>query len=503
MRQIANYVVEDEPLAKGGMGQIFRGRDEQGNVVAIKEILPEFATDWSIVARIEKEVEFLVKVDHPFIVKLYAAFRDPQTQCYYIVMELVEGMNLEQYVMHNGPLDHQKATDVMIKVLDAMQCVHNAHIVHRDIKPSNIMIRANGDICLLDFGVAKDMDNTKNCTVAGTVIGTSGYMSPEQAEGYAIDSRSDIYSLGCVFFFMLTGHHAFNTLSSDFETRDAIINSKFPRLNKFVKGVPDLIQQVLDKATDKNMTQRYATCNAFASALSNGTFVSNSSNSQAPVKITLGREMCDIIFSDPEHKISRHHADIELKEFTGGKYYIFTDCSSNGTIFNRRILNKASENIPAGGPYPQIFLAGVAEGHVDWDRVNEEIRKRQQSLSKDDGGNDGMYDSKNGGEGGNPPLPPKINSHHRQEIRFQPGEDDGMGEKGTALIVLGFIFSILGGLLGLIFGIILSTSKVTVIENGQYSKVKKYKKSSRQLGVAIIIISIVAMIGWNVLAAFL
>lgn len=497
MRQIANYVVEDEPLARGGMGQIFRGRDEQGNVVAIKEILPEFATDWSIVARIEKEVEFLVKVDHPFIVKLYAAFKDPVSQCYYIVMELVEGQNLEQYVMHNGPFDHQKATDVMIKVLDAMQCVHNAHIVHRDIKPSNIMIRANGDICLLDFGVAKDMENSGG-TVAGTVIGTSGYMSPEQAEGYAIDSRSDIYSLGCVFFYMLTGHHAYNTLASDFETRDAIINNKFPRLNKFVKGVPDLLQQVLDKATDKNMTQRYASCNAFASALSNGTFVSNSSNTQMPVKITLGREMCDIIFSDPEHKISRHHADIELKEFTGGKYYIFTDCSSNGTIFNRRVLNKASESVPAGGPYPEIFLAGVAEGHVDWNRVNEEISKRQQSMAGGEGG-EGMYESKDGGEGGNPPLPPKISSQHRQEIRFQPSEDDGMGEKGTALIVLGFIFGIIGGLLGLIFGIILATSKVTVIENGQYSKVKKYKKSSRKLGVAIIIISIVAMIGWNVI----
>ena len=94
MRQIANYIVEDEPIARGGMGRIYRGRDPQGHIVAIKEILPEFATDWSIINRIEMEVKFLVRIDHPSIVKLYSAFRDEQTQCYYIVMELVEGINI-------------------------------------------------------------------------------------------------------------------------------------------------------------------------------------------------------------------------------------------------------------------------------------------------------------------------------------------------------------------------------------------------------------------------
>ena len=96
MRQIANYTIEDIPIARGGMGQIFRGRDSQGKIVAIKEILPEFASDWAILSRIEKEVEFLLKVNHPSIVKLYAAFRDDATQNYYIVMELVEGLNIEQ-----------------------------------------------------------------------------------------------------------------------------------------------------------------------------------------------------------------------------------------------------------------------------------------------------------------------------------------------------------------------------------------------------------------------
>ena len=233
MRQIANFTIEDSPIARGGMGQIFRGYDSQGNVVAIKEILPEFATDWSIRTRIEKEVEFLLKCDHPSIVKLHLAFFDEYSQNYYIIMEMVEGLNIEQYVLRNGPIPEQESVEMILKILDALQCVHNAHIIHRDIKPSNIMIRPNGNICLLDFGVAKDMENGGGGTIAGSVIGTDGYMSPEQAGGYSVNYNTDIYSLGCVLFFMLTGHHAFNVLGSEYETKDAILSQDFPRLSKY------------------------------------------------------------------------------------------------------------------------------------------------------------------------------------------------------------------------------------------------------------------------------
>lgn len=302
MRQVANYTIEDTPIARGGMGQIFRGRDSQGKIVAIKEILPEFANDWAILSRIEKEVEFLLKVNHPSIVKLYAAFRDDATQNYYIVMELVEGLNIEQYVTKHGAIPEQQAVELMLKILDALQCVHNAHIVHRDIKPSNIMIRPGGNVCLLDFGVAKDMDNTNSSTIVGSIIGTNGYMSPEQADGFSINFRSDIYSLGCVFYYMLTGHHAFNTLASEFETKDAILNNEFPRLSKYKSGLSDILQKVLDKATNKNMMLRYQNCYEFMAALSNGTHVSHTGTQNAPIMISIGREMCDIIINDADRK---------------------------------------------------------------------------------------------------------------------------------------------------------------------------------------------------------
>ena len=132
MRQIGCYYIDDKPLARGGMGQIFLGKDAQGHEVVVKEILPEFANDWSVVSRIEKEVEFLVKVDHPSIVKLYSAFRDEQAQCYYIVMEYVKGMNVEQYVQRYGAMPAEKAIVLMTRMLDAIQCIHNACIIHRD-----------------------------------------------------------------------------------------------------------------------------------------------------------------------------------------------------------------------------------------------------------------------------------------------------------------------------------------------------------------------------------
>lgn len=487
MRRIANFTIEDEPIAKGGMGQIFKGKDEFGHTIAVKEILPEFANDWSIVSRIEKEVEFLVKVDHPSIVKLHAAFKDPSTNCYYIVMEFVEGLNIEQYVSRYGALSAEKAIDLMVKILDAMQCVHNEHIIHRDIKPSNIMIRDNGTICLLDFGVAKDVDptNGRSLTIMGSIIGTNGYMSPEQADGYAIDYRADIYALGCVFFYMLTGQHAFNTLASEFETKDAIINNEFPRLSKYKPGLPNELQRIVDRATAKNMTKRYSSCYEFMSDMRNGTHVSNAGHGMIPLKVSIGRDMCDIIMSDPERKISRHHADVELVEHTGGQYYVLTDCSSNGTVINGKVLNKSSVNINATGPYPEVYLAGVPDGRLDWMKIIGEIDKRRKSVYAND-------DQKQ-----------KNDTHiSEEEISVDPeiatadDESSDIVEKSaTPWLIAAYVFAGLGGLLGIVFGMMVATKKENQADG---TKKYVYKKSHRTLGIIAVVIAAISFIVWKV-----
>ena len=263
MKKISIYEVDETPIGAGGMGRVFRGKDPVGREIAIKEILPEFASDFEIRTRTEREVDLLQQLNHDSIVKVFDQF--PLGENFYIVMEFVDGLNIEQYVKKYGAIPYERAVRVMLKVLDAMQFVHEKNFVHRDMKPSNIMIRNNEGITILDFGIAKDMgDTNNNNTMVGTIIGSDGYMSPEQADGFSIDHRADIYALGCVMYYMLTAHHAYDTLASDFETRSNISNTPFPKLSKHSKKkFPAKLQEILDRATHKNMMVRYNSCREF------------------------------------------------------------------------------------------------------------------------------------------------------------------------------------------------------------------------------------------------
>ena len=381
MKQIGIYEVYDEPIARGGMGQIYRGVDPQGHQVVVKEILPEFASDGSIVSRIEKEVKFLLRMDHPSIVKLYSAFRDPATDCYYIVMEYVEGMNLEKYVLQNGPIPPEEAVAMVNSILDALQHVHNALIIHRDIKPSNIMVRPDKSICLLDFGVSKSLaPGEESLTALGTVIGTTGYMSPEQATGFSIDYRSDFYSLGCVMFFMLTGHHALPQTDNEVDMADAIKQNDIPPLSTYVPNLPPILQRIVSKATRLDIRERYQTCYEFKRDLDNGTKERTGGNRPQSVSVSIGRDQCDIVVTDSNCRISRHHADVELIVNTGNTSYVFKDCSSNGTYINGQIVKGKEVYISSHQPDPEIYLACVQEGYLDWGLVKAELKKRSQAL---------------------------------------------------------------------------------------------------------------------------
>lgn len=392
MKQISIYQVEDTPIGSGGMGRVLRGVDPQGRNVAIKEILPEFAADLEIRTRTEREVEMLQQLNNDSIVKVYDQF--PLNNNFYIVMELVDGLNVEQYVQKYGPIPVERAARFLVKILDAMQFVHEKNFVHRDMKPNNIMIREDERICILDFGIAKDMSSVNtNSTIVGTILGSDGYMSPEQANGFSVDHRADIYALGCVFYYMLTGHHAYDTLASDFETAQNIVNTPFPRLSKHSKkNFPTGLQEILDHATDRNMMRRYQSCREFSkdlmavipSASPLHTKISNSKTED--VFITVGREGCDIIVNDPMVRVSRNHLDITYRQFTGGRYYIITDHSSNGTIVNQRRLGRGeSVNIPADGPDPQVWLACDSNNSLNWKEVQRlfsEKIKEQNVLTE-------------------------------------------------------------------------------------------------------------------------
>jgi serine/threonine protein kinase len=209
--------------------------------------------------------------------------------------------------------------------------------------------------------------NSSGLTVGQFTIGTDGYMSPEQAGGYNIDHRSDIYSLGCVLFYMLTGHHAIEKKANDIETRMAIIQNDFPQAIDYNCTVSAHIQKILNKATHKNMMQRFQSCREFELELSNRrTMVINNNNS-----ISIGRGNCDIIIPHP--RVSQHHADIRVDVQSGHTRYFFRDRSSNGTVINgNTIHNIEIEIYPEARPV--ILLAGTSE--LKWNIVEETFRNK-------------------------------------------------------------------------------------------------------------------------------
>lgn len=361
--KISIYQIHEKPIGRGGMGQVYLGTDPRGNRVAIKEMRAEYVMDSGLRARFHQEAQIMKNLEHPSIVKMFASFEENGSL--YLVMEYVEGHTIEEHVRQNGPFPESEAVRLVSEILNALGHAHQQGFVHRDIKPSNIMVRTNGNACLLDFGIAKDMNRRQGgLTIGLMTIGTDGYMSPEQAEGYNIDIRSDIYSLGCVMFFMMTGHHAFPKKASEHETRISIINESFPKASEYNITLSDQIRIIMEKAANKNMLRRFQSCREFELELCSGA-TAVTGNDHHPETVTIGREGCDITI---QHlKISRHHLDIErrINPATTQAEYRIRDRSTNGTLVgNQRLHHDVTGWLVLQGPAGQTELPVLLAGEV-------------------------------------------------------------------------------------------------------------------------------------------
>ena len=192
-------------LARGGMSDVYLARDQVlDRPVAIKVLFPEYAKDPTFVERFRREAQAAARLNHPNIVAVYDW--GEQLGTYFIVMEYIEGRSLSEIIRAEGALHPKRAAEIAADVASALAFAHRNGVVHRDIKPGNVMVETSGHVKVADFGIAQALTGPEQAqlTRAGSVMGTATYFSPEQAQGKQVDPRSDLYSLGCVLFEMLT-----------------------------------------------------------------------------------------------------------------------------------------------------------------------------------------------------------------------------------------------------------------------------------------------------------
>jgi len=262
---LAHYEIPDK-LGSGGMGVVYRARDTKlKRDVAIK-VLPEaYASDRERMARFEREAQVLASLNHPNIASIYGL--EKYEGVFALVLELVEGQTLEERI-ERGPIDIEQAIAIAKQIAEGLEAAHGKGIIHRDLKPANAMITEDGTVKLLHFGLAKALEGdtsesiddsksptlSRRATQAGVLLGTAGYMSPEQARGKPVDKRTDIWALGVVLFEMLTGKRLFHgeTVS---DTLAAVLKTE-PDWAALPADTPWLLKRLLRRCLEKNRSER-------------------------------------------------------------------------------------------------------------------------------------------------------------------------------------------------------------------------------------------------------
>src|SRR6059058_4846024 len=274
-RTIGHYKISKR-IGTGGMGDVYLATDMTAGRKAALKLLPmRFTADAERLKRFQQEAHAVVGLNHPNILTIYEIGEDHST--HYIASELIEGETLRQRLMR-GRIEVGEAVDVAIQVASALAAAHETGIVHRDIKPENIMLRPDGYVKVLDFGIAKLAELDVPVTIPrdealllvetnlGSILGTVRYMSPEQAYGAPVDKSTDIWSLGVVLNEMVTGHVPF-TGDTPREVMSAILEKEPPPLTSYIKQTPAELQQIISKTLRKNRKERYHSARELLQAL--------------------------------------------------------------------------------------------------------------------------------------------------------------------------------------------------------------------------------------------
>lgn len=264
---VSHYHVTGK-LGSGGMGVVYEAEDTQlGRRVALKFLPPAMAQDPQTLERFQREARAASALNHPGICTVYAIEKHQAE--YFIVMELLEGETLAERV-GRGAIELGELLELSVQLADALESAHAKGIVHRDLKPANIFVNARGQVKILDFGLAKielkDSDGRgaddvtavqrEQLTKAGTTLGTTYYMSPEQARGQLTDSRTDLFSLGAVVYQMATGALPFQGETSAV-IFDAVLNRDPVPITQIDVSLPAQLERIIGRALEKDKTLRY------------------------------------------------------------------------------------------------------------------------------------------------------------------------------------------------------------------------------------------------------
>ena len=258
--QIDHYRIE-APVARSGMASIFRAVDLHDNKqVALKIPHPDMEADPILFDRFQREASIGERLNHPGVMHVYNTEKRSRV---YMVMEWCEGRLLRQ-ILADGRISQDRATRITLKVLDALEYIHENGVVHRDLKPENIMVDGKDNIKLIDFGIAGD-SAARRLTYANftATLGTADYISPEQVKGKRGDGRSDIYAMGVILYEMLTGRIPFSGSSPMEVMNDRLLNYPMPP-SVAEKAVPPELQEVLYRALERDPQNRYAHAREFA-----------------------------------------------------------------------------------------------------------------------------------------------------------------------------------------------------------------------------------------------
>ena len=243
-------------IGSGGMADVYKGKDHKLNrYVAIKVLKSDFRSDETFIKKFLSEAQAAAGLMHPNVVNVYDVGQDRGV--YYMVMELVEGITLKEYIEKKGRLSAKETISISIQMVTGIQAAHNQHIIHRDIKPQNIIISKDGKVKVTDFGIARA--TTSSNTISTSVMGSVHYTSPEQARGGVVDEKSDIYSAGISMYEMVTGHVPFD---GDSTVSVAIKHLQEEIVSPAVEvpDIPKSLEKIILKCTQKSTMQRYQNC---------------------------------------------------------------------------------------------------------------------------------------------------------------------------------------------------------------------------------------------------